>query len=865
MPGAEAWCALADEVVSLGDAGLMERVRQALAGLPIADTERADLLNAIAGRQDPAGLLLLAVASGAPSATPALGDSGDPAGAHPAASPAEMDAALALSQQLLSGPAPTLGERVAAAASGVLAALPADAAGSFVAGLVTASLSLPDAPSRSSALRAVLDTTRDVTLSRLPVAAVVGATASATSDDARLVGVLLGRVPTARLLSGVLDALRGGTDPASVLAVLQRVVDAQAMGRPTPAPPRPAPVPPPAAAGYGAPPPSPPGAGPGSGSGISSWVKRWTSRAAGPVWRGGHSAPRDLPPPPASPPAPGVPAPMQPAPTQPAPTQPATRTAYPRIDVDAHRAVRPEVAVLDEPFDVTVGLAKYPDAAITQTGPMPFLAGAVTDVDLVLVYDPTSLVPQGSTRLTLHVTDADPYPSATVTFVAQYRPDLPTERRIGVHYLRDGQVVGIAWKSVVVVPYEKDVAAAPVSTPSADALLDLEPLLGADLPDLLLSICASDGPPGEFVWTAYAGASDVTVPDAPGVSSLDGDPGLGGLQGFVTEMRQTVAFSQGPYADYLTLVGKAKRMGRAVPDGIQQVLRAVVTDPARTSAATVLLLTEELTLPWELTVLDPPIDTRWGGVSPFLGAHAAIARWPLTEHKPRPTPRASVTVRHAAVLTADYTGVTGWGKLEHAVEEAAEIAALFAPPAVTVRPALRDVVGMLRGTPPADVLHVALHGQFDAKGAQEGLVLLGTDAAGQPTAKWQFFTPDQVETGQLEGGPFVFLNACQVASDKRVLGDYGGFASTLLRIGASGVVAPLWNVDDDVAAQLARDFYAATWTAAGGAPVSAAEAVRALRATYTEAATLAETPGITATLIAFQVFGHPRLRLDHGS
>ena len=39
----------------------------------------------------------------------------------------------------------------------------------------------------------------------------------------------------------------------------------------------------------------------------------------------------------------------------------------------------------------------------------------------------------------------------------------------------------------------------------------------------------------------------------------------------------------------------------------------------------------------------------------------------------------------------------------------------------------------------------------------------------------------------LDQGPFVFLNACQVGTDERVLGDYGGFASTLLRIGATGV------------------------------------------------------------------------------
>jgi len=360
----------------------------------------------------------------------------------------------------------------------------------------------------------------------------------------------------------------------------------------------------------------------------------------------------------------------------------------------------------------------------------------------------------------------------------------------------------------------------------------------------------------------YASASDVRVPDAPRVSKLTSD-----LQGFVTDMRQTVSLSQGPFADYLSLAGKAKLIGRAMPDGVRAVIRTVVEDPERTSAATILLLTEEVTLPWELAVLEPPLDTAWGGISPFLGAHAAISRWPLSNARPRPTPRSAVEVRRAAVLTANYTGVMGWGELKDAQEEGDFVRTLFAS-AVPVNPSLRDVVNLFSGNPPADVLHVALHGQFDSQGDQGGLVLLATDAAGNLTTRSQFLTPAQVLTGSLDDGPFVFLNACQVGADKRVLADNGGFASTLLQIGATAVVAPLWNVNDVTAADFAREFYAATWSATGGegepAPVSAAEAVRSLRARYTQPAAEAETPGVDATLIAFQVFGHPRLRLDRG-
>ncbi len=518
MSGVDAWCALADEVVATNDAALQDGTRAALVKLGVTDQQRDELEATIHGREDPAGVLLAEVAATAHTDRSADGTPVLPA------TPDEMDAALALSTLLLSGPPATMASRLGQAARDVLVHLPPDAAGSLVSGLVTASLSLGDPAMRTAALSTVVDATRSVAMGRLPVATVVTEVvrADASDEDRRLVAMVLARASSARLLSGVLDALRGGADPAAVVALLDRV----ATLRETRAAP-----PPPAAEGPG-----------GDAEAVAD-------PAPGPVWRGGHHD-REVAP--------------KPAPAD-APPGGVLRSAYPRIDVDAHRDVRPEVVVIDEPFDVVVGLAKFQDAAITQTGVMRFMAGATTELELVLVYDPNSLVAQGETRLSLQVTDADPYPTATVSFTAQYRPDLPTERRLGVHYIVDGQVVGIAWRSVVAVPYAKDVPTAPAPHTGPDALMDLEPLLGTDQPDLILSICASDGAAtGEFVWTAYAAASGVTVPDAPRSSTLDSD-----LQGFVTEMRQTVSQSQGPFADYLSLAGKAKRMGRAVPDGIQ--------------------------------------------------------------------------------------------------------------------------------------------------------------------------------------------------------------------------------------------------------------------------------------------------------
>jgi len=529
-----------------------------------------------------------------------------------------------------------------------------------------------------------------------------------------------------------------------------------------------------------------------------------------------------------------------------------TRKTYPRLGIAGTQ--RPDVVVVDQPFEVTMGLSGRRDGGLVSTSPLDLRVGETIELEAVLLHDPTSIEVTGSPKAHLTVTDDDPYPAVRLTCTARYGEELAAERRLGLQLLRDGLVVAVAWRTIVAVDSVDRVAGAVVPDRREVALIDLDPLLGDEPPDLVISICRADGAKDRFVWTAYAADTAVPVPDLPSATTLDER-----VSEFATQIRRSIEFSGGAAEDYFTLRGRAVQIGRSVPEGIQTAIRSVTSTPGRTMAPAVLLLTEELVVPWELASLDPELSTPWGGSSPFLGAQVAISRWPLDEHKPRPRPRPTVEVRTAAVLTADYTGVSGWKRLESAVAEAGEVAALFTPPAPSMPPDLIAVMDLLSGRPACDVLHVALHGKYDAQGNQEGIVLLKKNATG---AVAQYLTPTMLEGGSLPHAPFVFLNACQVAADETVLGDYAGFASTLLRIGAAAVVAPLWNVRDDIAHAVARSFYEATLaTGASTEPVPAAEAMRALRATYTEEGARAEDPQQHATLIAYQVFGHPRLRL----
>ena len=118
------------------------------------------------------------------------------------------------------------------------------------------------------------------------------------------------------------------------------------------------------------------------------------------------------------------------------------------------------------------------------------------------------------------------------------------------------------------------------------------------------------------------------------------------------------------------------------------------------------------------------------------------------------------------------------------------------------------MIDLLRGLPaPADVMHLALHGQYDAAGDQEGIVLLSTSTTtGAPVA--QFLTPAEVENGSLDHAPLVFLNACHSGQIDFALAGLGGWAEKMVSdIGVSAFIGTLWEVNDQLAAEFAVQFY----------------------------------------------------------
>jgi hypothetical protein len=282
-------------------------------------------------------------------------------------------------------------------------------------------------------------------------------------------------------------------------------------------------------------------------------------------------------------------------------------------------------------------------------------------------------------------------------------------------------------------------------------------------------------------------------------------------------------------------------VGTTIADEMPQEFWDLAHALAQRSAAegrppTLCILSQEPYVPWELAVADPPLVAN--GASPFLGAQAAIGRWVLGQRRPKLPPPTDVSVKDMVVISGVYDQ-PGWNRLIEAEEEAAAIQREYA--AVGVHAAATDILRCMGGMPRADVLHFAMHGIYDPNSVLNGLVLVDGST----------LDPLQVKGHSLSSAPFVFLNACQVGSANKILGDYSGMAEAFLYAGAAGVIAPLWSIKDSIAREIALDFYRQVF--AGRSP---AEVLRTQRATFHDAPEPA-----SATFLGYVFYGHPGLRL----
>jgi hypothetical protein len=491
-----------------------------------------------------------------------------------------------------------------------------------------------------------------------------------------------------------------------------------------------------------------------------------------------------------------------------------TFDAYPRLD--APNQVAPEAV-----FTVTVGYRAEADPALHNVSPISVQPKHPDDrLTVTLLTDGARVLPGPNGQ----VEQRQPLPmrlGATVTFQCQAQPEVD-ELYLTVEYAYEAQVVGTATRPVAVG------ADAPPAARRADPCR-----LGVPSPetqtDLLLTITRSRSRPGFLQWTILAPQPALHL--GPLVTRLDDAREFAAL---VIQELKTQDY-RGAFAGHI-LANKAQDIADIMPLEFFDALSAVHAAIGR--APTLLLVTDETYVPWELALLETPLDpTR----PPYLAAQTLMGRWVRHEKVIAPPP-VTLEVGRLTAVAASYGLGTDLAKLKHAVDEQTHLrdqwgAAALAAERATLEPLVQEPRRA------GHLIHFAVHGLSDPEGNDQAL-LLSDKSRLLPSA-----LAGRYRCGEDAPFDFVFLNACQVGTAASCLGQAAGFPGDLIRGGAKGFLAPLWNVDDELALDFARHFYDATFNQ--GQPIG--EILFEARKIYDHQA--------STTPMAYIYYGHPLLKL----
>ncbi|MFL5727660.1 MAG: CHAT domain-containing protein [Chloroflexota bacterium] len=501
-----------------------------------------------------------------------------------------------------------------------------------------------------------------------------------------------------------------------------------------------------------------------------------------------------------------------------------------------------ETVLAAQRFPLEVGLSEHQAAGVA--GPpleVPAPEAEPYELEVQLFADGFDLDAGESWRHLLKVRSADLFPTVVVHLTARDLPDHMADRSISATFSIGGETLGVAMRSIRVTKDETAVPAGPV-TPSRATGTNISAPTGEPKAHVTITI-AKGLSAGSLQWGITSDLPGVALPaDTPTSSDIGSEP-----REFAVAIIRDLAVKGGGPGLFQLLQG----IGLTVHDEMPKAVRRALTAAGRAVAPEklqVLLLTEEPFVPWELAALDEPFDAH---APNFLGAQANVGRWILDPDEPTDPPRA-VTASSMAVVWGEYKSAT-LQRLLAAEEEAKLLQQAYEAASIDAMP--EPVTSLLGGTPPADILHFAVHGKYDPQSPGEGLYLV----SGPPVV------PLQIRGGNLrDRAPFVFLNACQVGSAQDLLGNYGGMAQSFLKAGASAVVAPLWSIDDKVAQQIALEFYrqafASAATDGNGSATESPPVAELLRRARVGLATNAAAP--SATYLAYQFYGHPTMRLS---
>lgn len=514
------------------------------------------------------------------------------------------------------------------------------------------------------------------------------------------------------------------------------------------------------------------------------------------------------------------------------------RTAYARLDC-------PSAVAPDAWFEVDVGLSERPSTGVSGGAvTLPASMGDTFEVTVHLVADGFIVHEDDALDVTLHVTPQDKYPVATVRLAALDDARFSPHRLLMAQFAAGGQMIGAAARSV-----EVNAQAVGAATGETAQGVDMVVPPRAEAPDLTITITKGNTLRADrLVWSLESPHDeiDVTPPadDAAVISDLGDEPGI-----WSRNLMNQVHLNAANQSNLtLLLRGTGSTIAAKIPLWVRQRLYQLSRMAGEPKS--ILLVSNEPNVPWELAWIE--VEGGDDGEN-FLGAEFSVGRWVIGtasavtgKVKPPYPPPTQLGASRMAVVSGDYTSTRGWKDLAGAHEEARELKARYGAESVSADGTLATWLDSADGF---DLIHFAVHGKSDITGSNGGIAL--TDG--------KMLTPEMIAGLRLKGSPFIFLNACQLGQGEATLAEYGGVAAAFLEAGAGGVIAALWNVDDAAARDLALNFY----TSGAALESGASRFIRDVRARFGEPVPdndpAARAPSL---LLAYQFFGHPRMRLD---
>jgi CHAT domain-containing protein len=505
--------------------------------------------------------------------------------------------------------------------------------------------------------------------------------------------------------------------------------------------------------------------------------------------------------------------------------------------------VAPDIAVVGEAFELEVGIAPERSAGVAGGAmELPSLEGPAYVLDVQIVADTFDIGADESFRQRLDVSKKTPFPLAKVHLTARPQRTVKTTRSINLTFGLDGETVGMATRYVDVYAVGR-APAIPRAVATVRGVTSAVPT-GESKADVTIEITVPDLS-GTLRWRVRSPHDGVEpAGDSAIKTQLQKSPAA-----FAEGIRTVVEQNDASAIEGSILLGEGRNIGRAIPDAVWKALRRA-RQKVDDRPLDVLILSQDPYIPWELAVPETPLSPD--GRSTFLGAETNIGRWLLGNPPPSPSPPRAVNARSIGVIRGRYGGPR-YERLPGADAEVRTLSTRYQATLVAARD--RPIRRLLQGDPTFDILHFATHGAVDESGAGDGLVLAERASDGALVK----LGPLQVDAWRLpKGSPFVFLNACQVGAGTAGLASYGGMAAAFLRWGAAGVVAPIWAIDDKISHNIALGIYERALVDADAPAI--ASLLREARQRFNP-----DADKTSATFLAYQLYGHPSMRLVRGA